>query len=307
MPRRPRIEYPGAIYHVINRGNYRADVFSHPKTAAAFLTVLGEAAKRYGWELGAFVVMRNHFHLALRTPEPNLSRGMQWLQTTFAVRFNRFRGVHGHLFQGRYKAFVLQNEGVWARVADYIHLNPVRAGIVPVEDIKQFRWSSLHWLTRGRTFAGLSAHAWLETLGIRDSPSGWRAYEGHLISLASRGGPEWDVSLSSGWAIGDTAWMQELSEQLQEKQSGSAAKAFPLPQEMREKVWLSRLEEIIAEVARHKTGSGRTLTSRQRKAMVGARLQAETGAPVAWIAAQLELGRTASARVALSRARRSYM
>jgi putative transposase len=83
--------------------------------------------------------MRNHYHLARQTPEPNLSIGMQWLQTTFATRFNRLRGENGHLFQGRYRAFVLENSGVWARVADYIHLNPVRAGIVPMEYAAQFR------------------------------------------------------------------------------------------------------------------------------------------------------------------------
>jgi putative transposase len=139
MARKLRIEYPGAIYHVINRGNYRSDVFDLAGAAQAFGTALSEASTRYGWRVGAYVVMRNHYHLARQTPEPNLSIGMQWLQTTFATRFNRLRGENGHLFQGRYRAFVLENSGVWARVADYIHLNPVRAGIVPMEYAAQFR------------------------------------------------------------------------------------------------------------------------------------------------------------------------
>ena len=127
MARLARIEYPGAICHVINRGNYRGDVFGSSGAAQAFEAVLEDAVKRFEWELGAYVIMRNHFHLAVRTPHPNLSAGMQWLQVTFAARFNRLRGEQGHLFQGRFKSFVLQDEEVWARVADYIHLNPLRA------------------------------------------------------------------------------------------------------------------------------------------------------------------------------------
>jgi putative transposase len=88
---------------------------------------------------GAYVVLRNHFHLAVRTPHPNLSAGMQWLQATFATRFNRMRSERGHLFQGRFKALLLENEGVWARVADYVHLNPLRVGVVESEHLVKFR------------------------------------------------------------------------------------------------------------------------------------------------------------------------
>ena len=80
MARLARIEYPGAIYHVINRGNYRWDVFGTPGAASTFVAVLEETVKRYEWELGAYVIMRNHFHLAVRTSQANLSSGMQWLQ-----------------------------------------------------------------------------------------------------------------------------------------------------------------------------------------------------------------------------------
>ncbi len=80
MPRPPRIQYPGAIYHVINRGNYRSDVFAEVGAAHAFVETMKEAVDRYGWRLGAYVVMRNHYHLSIQTPEPNLSAGMPWLQ-----------------------------------------------------------------------------------------------------------------------------------------------------------------------------------------------------------------------------------
>jgi REP element-mobilizing transposase RayT len=104
MARRLRIQYPGAIYHVINRGNYRRDLFTSPGEAQAFLATVKEAKERMGWHVHAYVLMRNHYHLAIETPEPNLVQGMHWLQTTWSSRFNRFRSESGHLFQGRYRA-----------------------------------------------------------------------------------------------------------------------------------------------------------------------------------------------------------
>ena len=95
MPRKLRLEYAGACYHVINRGNYRRDLFVGEGASASFEGCLFEAVGRFGWRLHAFVIMRNHFHLAVETPEPNLSAGMRWLQATWAARFNRWRGRNG--------------------------------------------------------------------------------------------------------------------------------------------------------------------------------------------------------------------
>jgi putative transposase len=103
MARKLRLEFAGACYHVLNRGNYRRDLFAGKGAAESFESCLFEAAVRFGWKLHAYVIMRNHFHLAVETPEPNLSDGMRWLQATWAARFNRFRGETGRPFQGRYK------------------------------------------------------------------------------------------------------------------------------------------------------------------------------------------------------------
>ena len=92
MARKLRLEFSGACYHVINRGNYRRSVFATEGAAASFETCLVEAGAKFRWRVHAFVIMRNHFHLALETPEPNLSLGMKWLQGTWAARFNRYRG-----------------------------------------------------------------------------------------------------------------------------------------------------------------------------------------------------------------------
>ncbi len=150
-PRRPcwwrgtrlRIQYPAAIYHVINRGNYRRDVFETTGAASSFVATLGEASTRFEWEFHAFSILRNHFHLALTTPIPNLADGRHRLQTTLAVRSNRFRAERGHPFQGRYQSPPVENAAALLRGVDPIHLNPVRAGIVPAEQVAQFRWSSL--------------------------------------------------------------------------------------------------------------------------------------------------------------------
>ena len=95
-----------------------------------------------------YVVMRNHYHLALETPEPNLVEGMQWLQSTYANRFNRFRGERGHVFQGRYQAIAVEDGAHLGAVAHYIHLNPVRARIVAVRQANDYRWSSLYFLAK---------------------------------------------------------------------------------------------------------------------------------------------------------------
>jgi len=103
MARPLRVQFPGARYHVIDRGNYRHAVFGSVGAAQAFTRVLAEAAERHAWCLHAHALIPNHFHLALETPEANLAEGMHWLLGTFANRYNRFRGECGPLFPGRYQ------------------------------------------------------------------------------------------------------------------------------------------------------------------------------------------------------------
>ena len=110
MPRKQGIEYPGAVYHVISRGNYRKELFSHEKTGESFERTIFEAAERCGWNIYAYVIMSNHYHLAIETPESNLVEGMKWLQSTFATRFNRLRNERGHVFQGRYKSILINED-----------------------------------------------------------------------------------------------------------------------------------------------------------------------------------------------------
>jgi REP element-mobilizing transposase RayT len=98
----------------------RHDIFATPGAIRSFVAALAQAATQFTWRVHAFVVMRNHYHLALETPQPNLVDGMHWLQSTFATRLTRFHGQHGHVFQGRYKSLLVQDSFHLARVCDYM-------------------------------------------------------------------------------------------------------------------------------------------------------------------------------------------
>src|SRR5450432_1744377 len=135
MARPLRLESADGVYHVLNRGNYRAAIFRTQKTKQAFLQCLDEACRKTRWRVHAWCLMSNHFHLAVATPEANLVDGMRWLQGTFATRFNRLRSERGHLFQGRYKSLVVDPDGVLGPLCHYIHLNPVRAKLCTVAEL----------------------------------------------------------------------------------------------------------------------------------------------------------------------------
>jgi len=138
-----------------------------------------------GWVLYAYVIMRTHFHLALCTPRANLAFGMQWLETTFATRFNRFRGEHGHLFQGRYHAPLVEPGEALARVINYIHLNPVRARIVTTERLAEYRHGSFPLFASRRRLSFMPRGECLRLLGWADDRTGWQAYHRYLVWLAA--------------------------------------------------------------------------------------------------------------------------
>jgi len=132
MPRKARIEYEGAIYHVMDRGDRLEAIYRDERDREIFLKTLGEVCERCGWKVHAYALMGNHYHLLLETPEANLSRGMRLLQGIYTIRHNARHRLRGHLFQGRYKAILVDGEDAtyFRTVGDYIHLNPVRAGLL---------------------------------------------------------------------------------------------------------------------------------------------------------------------------------
>jgi REP element-mobilizing transposase RayT len=177
MARPVRVEFPGAIYYITARGNERRAIFRDDEDRGLFLATLGEAVEEYGLRLNAFCLMPNHYHLLLETPRANLSRGVGWIQTTYTIRFNR---RSGHLFQGRFKAHVVDAEDYARQLLCYVHLNPVRSrdknAIVPADRravLDQWRWSS-HLAYLGRR----PAPPWLCT--------DWLAFFGRTRTQARR-------------------------------------------------------------------------------------------------------------------------
>ena len=159
MARPLRIEYPGALYHVTSRGDRQEAIFDDDQDRTAFLNVLGEVISRFRWRCHAYCLMGNHYHLMMETPEGNLTKGMRQLNGVFTQWSNRRHKRSGHLFQGRYKAILVNRDSYFLELARYIVLNPVRAAMV--KHPSQWKWSSY-----GATSGRASAPAWLTTYDL---------------------------------------------------------------------------------------------------------------------------------------------
>jgi len=140
MSRPLRIEYPGAVYHITSRGNEKKIVFKDDHDRENFLGTLQHVNKRYHWICHAYCLMDNHYHLLIETPDGNLSLGMRQLNGVYTQLFNRRHKRTGHLFQGRYKAILIQKDSYLLEVCRYVVLNPVRARMV--EKLEDWKWSS---------------------------------------------------------------------------------------------------------------------------------------------------------------------
>lgn len=156
MARPLRIEYAGALYHVTSRGDLQEAIFNDDQDRTAFLNVLGEVISRFRWRCHAYCLMGNHYHLMIETPEGNLTKGMRQLNGVFTQWSNRRHKRSGHVFQGRYKAILVDRDSYFLELARYIVLNPVRAAMV--KHPKQWKWSSY-----GATSGMATAPAWLTT------------------------------------------------------------------------------------------------------------------------------------------------
>ncbi len=192
MARSIRIEYPGAFYHVMARGNRRENIFFDDADRRFFLKALGEACGMTGWRVHAWVLMGNHYHLLVETPEPNLVAGMQWLQNTYTRRFNTRHHLWGRLFGDRYKAVPVEGSGYYYEtLLDYIHLNPVRAGLVKWETgigLLEFPWSSVaggYALPAGKRARWFAGEEGLRALGYADTAKGRREWVDRLERRAA--------------------------------------------------------------------------------------------------------------------------
>jgi putative transposase len=145
MARQLRIEYEGAIYHLLNRGDQREEIFRDELDRKNFLQTLERTCTKTGWQVHAYCLMNNHFHLVVETPRANLIDGMKWLLGTYTMSYNRRHCLNGHLFAGRYRSLLIDgNSAGYLRTAcDYVHLNPVRARLLKkAEQLERYVWSS---------------------------------------------------------------------------------------------------------------------------------------------------------------------
>lgn len=303
MARPLRIEYPGGRYHVINRGNYRRNLFAGKGAAEAFERVLGEAAQRFGWRVHAYVVMRNHFHLALELTEANLSEGMKWLQGTWVRRANLFRKWVGRPFQDRYKALVVEPGETFSGVCDYIHLNPVRAGVVDAQHMLEYPWSSLPKWKRADRPAWLEAGTALgERGGLPDDASGWRKYFAALALAAkeeARAKRKQESRLSRGWCLGSKEFRAQMKARM-EAQGGTSDVGpetgldRPTIQTERERGWEDRLQ-VLAGLAGIDLNRLSEKKSDENKVLLAAAMKQSSSVSNAWLAERLGMGKPASA------------
>ncbi len=181
MARPLRIEYEGAVYHVTARGNARQDIVVAEEDWRQLQQRLAQTVARYGWELLSYVLMRNHLHVVLRTPRPNLSAGMQYFLSGYANWFARRHGRPGHLFQGRFKGHLVEEESYFWEVSRYVHLNPLRTQPPLVAHPGDWPWSSYSGYTRRQDRVDWVAYeallaAWRGEAGGSDPARAYRRF-----------------------------------------------------------------------------------------------------------------------------------
>lgn len=294
MPRQLRLEYPGAIYHVMNRGDRREPIFQDDPDRARFLQTLGEACRKTDWQIHAYCLMGNHFHVVLETPGANLVAGMRWFMSTYTARFNRRHKLFGHLFSGRYKALVVDGSGngYLRTVCDYVHLNPVRAKLLrPEQPLRDFAWSSWPEYLKSpeQRPRWLRVDRLLGELGIpQDSATGRAQLEQYLETRRAQADGEAFKGLRRGWCLGDETFRQELLDRIRAG-AGEHQRADVRRETVEEKARRILREELDA-LGWDGTALAQRPKGAARKVRMARRLRAETAGPLKWIATELHMG-----------------
>ena len=178
MPRPLRIQFPGAVYHVTNRGNESQAIFADAADARAFMALLEEIATPLGWRFHAYCLMTNAYHFVIHTPEPNLSVGMQALSARYTQQFNRRHRRYGSLFRGRFHAILVERESYLAPLARYVVLAPRLAGLV--RDPAAWRWSSYRATAGTAPAPALLDLSWMQAPDGLALPAAQQAWRGPI-------------------------------------------------------------------------------------------------------------------------------
>jgi putative transposase len=294
MARKLRVQYAGAIYHVMNRGDRREPIFKDDADRERFLATLGEACGKTGWQVHAYCLMANHFHLVVETPQANLVAGMKWFLGTYTSRFNRRHKVFGHLFSGRYKSLIVDGSGngYLRTVCDYVHLNPARAMLLrPEQSLREYRWSSWpeYLKSPGKRPGWLRVERLLGEYRIPgDSAAGRRRLEESLE--ARRAGEDGNdyKPIRRGWFFGEKALKEELLAQVDAQAGG-----WHYGEELRESAE-AKAGRIASEEMKRRKWDARTMRQRRKgdpgKLAIARRLRKETTMTLEWIARRLCMG-----------------
>jgi putative transposase len=294
MARKLRVQYPGAIYHLINRGDRREAIFRDDQDRERFLSTLGEACAKTSWHVHAFCLMPNHFHLVVETPQANLVAGMKWFLGTYTSRFNRRHKLFGHLFSGRYKSLVVDGSGngYLKTVCDYVHLNPVRARLLtPTDALHTYGWSSYPFYLQApsRRPAWLRVDRLFGEWNVRvDNAAGRRQFAAEL-EARRQGEAEGEFkAVRRGWCLGGEDFRRDLLEQIAGQKG-----AHHYGEELVESAE-ARAQRLIDEALRQKSWTVEDLKARRKgdrfKVRLAMQLRAQTTVTAAWIAKHLHMG-----------------
>ncbi len=316
MARPLRYEAAGAIYHVMARGDGGKDVFESDFDRQDALKRLEEVCGSFGWRVHAWVLMGNHFHLLLETPEPNLVKGMKWFMGVVSQAWNRRRKRRGHVFQGRYKAVVVNGEGsgmYFRIVADYIHLNPARSGWVggtTGKTLRSYRWSSFPMYLAKRCPDWMETGRVLGAFELAEGRKGAESYGRYLEARAKdREGVLTDEALKElrrGWYLGDEGFGEKLAAAIKGRVPKRRASVSGGAVRAHDEAEATRLVKLLLEALGLPQGrvalAGRAKWQRE-KALVCATVRKWTGVSNGWLADRLSMGHVSSVTRSLRRVR----
>ena len=210
MARPLRIEFPGAIYHVTSRGNARRKIFLDDEDRRCFLSTLAWVVERFGWICHAYCLMDNHFHLMIETPQPNLSRGMRQLNGVYTQKFNRRHRKVGHLFQGRFKAILVERDSYLLELCRYVVLNPVRAKMVKYP--QDYVWSSYRATMGLESNPSCLSTDWLPGQFANAKPAARRCYASFVLAGVVHSSP-WK-ELRGQVLLGSESFVENIAQKL---------------------------------------------------------------------------------------------